>query len=128
MVSDTQLRNGSCHCGGVRFTVRVPAEPRVRRCNCTICSMKGVVMLDVPLFPSLVARIVAVPAPSPLTRPVGDTLVTDGASVVHVKLRPVSTSSSASSAVAVSCTVPPTRTLADVGATLTDTTGATGPP
>lgn len=49
MVSDTQLRNGSCHCGGVRFTVRVPAEPRVRRCNCTICSMKGVVMLDVPL-------------------------------------------------------------------------------
>jgi hypothetical protein len=49
MVGDTQLRAGSCHCGGVRFTVRLPAEPRVRRCNCTICSMKGVVMLDVPL-------------------------------------------------------------------------------
>ncbi|WP_346033445.1 GFA family protein [Erythrobacter westpacificensis] len=27
--------------------VNLPAEPRVRRCNCSICTMKGVVMLDV---------------------------------------------------------------------------------
>src|SRR5215218_5024689 len=86
------------------------------------------VMLDVPLFPSQVALIVAVPPPSPLTRPVDDTVATEGALVAHVKLRPGSNSPSASSAVAVSCTFPPTITLADVGTTLTVTTGATGPP
>ncbi|WP_126172335.1 GFA family protein [Altericroceibacterium xinjiangense] len=40
---------GSCHCGTVRFTVDLPADPRPRRCNCSICAMKGVVMIDVPL-------------------------------------------------------------------------------
>ncbi|MBO6768438.1 MAG: GFA family protein [Erythrobacter sp.] len=27
----------------------MPEEPVIRRCNCTICAMKGVVMLDVPM-------------------------------------------------------------------------------
>ena len=27
----------------------MPADPVIRRCNCTICAMKGVVMLDVPI-------------------------------------------------------------------------------
>lgn len=40
---------GGCHCGGVRFTVRLPDPAQPRRCNCTICAMKGVVMIDVPL-------------------------------------------------------------------------------
>ena len=36
---------GGCHCGGVRFTVRVPAPSPTRRlvawdCNCSICAMK----------------------------------------------------------------------------------------
>jgi hypothetical protein len=38
-----------CHCGGVRFTVNVPEGAYARRCNCSICAMKGVVMIDVPL-------------------------------------------------------------------------------
>lgn len=45
----TQKHHGGCHCGTVRFTVDLPEGPAIRRCNCTICAMKGVVMLDVPL-------------------------------------------------------------------------------
>jgi hypothetical protein len=40
---------GGCHCGGVRFTARLAEELRPRRCNCSICAMKGAVMVDVPL-------------------------------------------------------------------------------
>ena len=40
---------GGCHCGGVRFTANLPQGAVVRRCNCTICAMKGVLMIDVPL-------------------------------------------------------------------------------
>ncbi|WP_247712468.1 GFA family protein [Qipengyuania xiapuensis] len=40
---------GGCHCGTVRFSVTMPADPLIRRCNCTICAMKGVVMIDVPM-------------------------------------------------------------------------------
>lgn len=40
---------GGCHCGTVRFRVTMPEDPLIRRCNCTICAMKGVVMLDVPM-------------------------------------------------------------------------------
>lgn len=40
---------GGCHCGAVRFNVTVPSGASIRRCNCSICAMKGVVMLDVPL-------------------------------------------------------------------------------
>ncbi|MDE1466451.1 GFA family protein [Aurantiacibacter sp. D1-12] len=39
---------GGCHCGAVRFSFAMPEEPLIRRCNCTICAMKGIVMLDVP--------------------------------------------------------------------------------
>ena len=45
----SESRAGRCHCGAVLFTVAVPDEPVVRRCNCSICAMKGVVMLDVPM-------------------------------------------------------------------------------
>ena len=38
-------RAGSCHCGAVRFTVELPNALRVARCNCSICAMKGVVMV-----------------------------------------------------------------------------------
>lgn len=47
-MSETELRTGSCHCGGVRFTVELPRELRGARCNCSICSMKGVVMVAAP--------------------------------------------------------------------------------
>lgn len=47
--TDTAPRAGGCHCGGVRFTVELPAELRAARCNCSICSMKGVVMVAAPV-------------------------------------------------------------------------------
>jgi len=37
LASDT-LRGGSCHCGAVRWQVRLPAEVTGSRCNCSICT------------------------------------------------------------------------------------------
>jgi hypothetical protein len=45
MSEETMSRKGSCHCGAVRFTVELPQELRGGRCNCSICAMKGVVMV-----------------------------------------------------------------------------------
>lgn len=42
-------RCGTCHCGAVRFTVRFATEELTgSRCNCSICAMKGAVMVYVP--------------------------------------------------------------------------------
>ena len=50
MVSDgLEKRNGACHCGEVRFTVALPTELRGASCDCSICSIKGVVMVGAPL-------------------------------------------------------------------------------
>ena len=49
MVSATTSHAGACHCGAVRFTVRLPAEPRGARCDCSICSMKGAVTVGAPI-------------------------------------------------------------------------------
>ena len=44
------IRNGSCHCEAVRFTVDFPDDDlRGSRCNCSMCAMKGAVMVYVPL-------------------------------------------------------------------------------
>jgi hypothetical protein len=32
---------GGCHCGAVRFTIRIPLQLQVRRCNCSICTASG---------------------------------------------------------------------------------------
>lgn len=37
----------TCHCGKVRFKVRVPATVTVRRCNCSICAKIGYLHLIV---------------------------------------------------------------------------------
>ncbi|AKH41879.1 hypothetical protein FHS61_002593 [Altererythrobacter atlanticus] len=49
MISAPATRECSCHCGGVRFTINLPEKLRATRCDCSICSMKGVVMVGVPL-------------------------------------------------------------------------------
>ncbi|MGF1469052.1 MAG: GFA family protein [Sandaracinaceae bacterium] len=38
---DAEWKDGGCHCGAVRFRARVPKEPRVIECNCSICRKKG---------------------------------------------------------------------------------------
>ncbi len=38
---------GGCHCGRVRFRVRGDLD-RVSLCNCSICTMKGIIHLEVP--------------------------------------------------------------------------------
>ena len=39
---------GSCHCGAVAFEVDAPGQPRVQRCNCSICTKSGFLHLIVP--------------------------------------------------------------------------------
>ena len=41
-------RRGGCHCGVVRFTVKLPRDLRGTRCNCSICAMKGSITLGAP--------------------------------------------------------------------------------
>src|SRR2546425_1027468 len=77
----------------------------------------------VPLWPSLVAVMVAEPAATPVTRPLGLTVATPVALLVHVIVRPVSGLPAESSGLAVSCLVPPTKRLAGLGLTDTDATG-----
>lgn len=41
-------KNGSCHCGAVRFEVLAPDEVEVQACNCSICHMSGYLHFIVP--------------------------------------------------------------------------------
>src|SRR5206468_1309379 len=63
------------------------------------------VIAAVPLLPSLVAVIVAVPTATADTRPLADTVATAGALLDHAMLRPVRTLPAASWGVVVGCTV-----------------------
>src|SRR3989442_1203695 len=74
----------------------------------------------VPLRPSLVAVMAAEPAATPVTRPLGLTVATAAALLVHVIVRPVSGLPAESSGLAVSCLVPPTKRLAGLGLTDSD--------
>src|SRR5206468_1153327 len=82
------------------------------------------VMPDVPLWPSLVAVIVAEPATFAVTSPVLLTVATAVLLEAHVIVRPVRMLPLASLRVAVSCTVWPACTLAEGGVTVTEATGA----
>jgi hypothetical protein len=85
----------------------------------------GTVIEDVPVCVSLVAVIVAVPAPTAVTRPLPDTVATALLSDAQVTVRPVRRVPPASRVVAVNCWVLPTTTLAVAGLTVTLATGAT---
>ncbi|HBS49349.1 MAG TPA: aldehyde-activating protein [Rhodobacteraceae bacterium] len=42
--------HGSCHCGAVRFTVRLTDGTRTaRRCDCSLCAKRGAVAVSAPL-------------------------------------------------------------------------------
>lgn len=42
--ADPITLNGSCHCGAVRFTARLPRGlASARRCDCSLCRMRGAV-------------------------------------------------------------------------------------
>src|SRR5207249_4880894 len=81
------------------------------------------VMAAVPLCPSLVAVIVAEPATTPVTSPLGLTVATAVLLLDHVIVRPDSALPLASFGVAVSWTVLPAGTLAVAGLTVTEATG-----
>ena len=78
----------------------------------------------VPLRPSLVAVIVALPTASAVTRPLLFTVATDVFELLHAIARPVSTVFTASRVTAVACVVPPTVTDVAANDTVTVATGA----
>jgi len=81
------------------------------------------VTVDVPLFPSLVAVIVAVPPDAPVTTPVLETVATAVLLELHVTTRSVTTVPFTSLTVATSVVVSPSLTLTVAGATVTLPTG-----
>src|SRR5216117_2048406 len=84
------------------------------------------VIVAAPLFPSLVAVIVAEPAVTPVTSPVPDTVATAKGLPAHVTARPASGLPAASFVAAANCTVAPAASVATAGVTATDATGRGG--
>ena len=41
------VHKGGCHCGKVRFEMDAPADIDATKCNCSICSMTGILHLFV---------------------------------------------------------------------------------
>src|SRR5439155_7614044 len=82
------------------------------------------VTTDVPVTPSLVALMLALPGCIPTTNPVELTVATAGALLAQATARPPSALPLASLGVAVSWTVPLTWIVADGGLTSTEATGA----
>src|SRR6266487_1726022 len=82
------------------------------------------VMVAEPLLPSLVAVIVAVPAATPVTRPLVLTEAVEELLLDQLTARPVRMLPAASFSVAVAWSVPPITTLGDARLTVTDDTGA----
>src|SRR6266581_78072 len=111
---------------GVAVSCWVPPTKIVAAVGLTVSDATGIVTVTaaVGLLPSLVAVTFAVPAATAVTSPLASTVATPAASVDHVMTRPVRTLPSASWSVAVICCVAPTPTVAAVGLTLTDATGA----
>lgn len=47
-MSEATLRQGSCHCGKVRFEVTLDLEQPVIACNCSMCGRSGTLLAFVP--------------------------------------------------------------------------------
>jgi hypothetical protein len=108
----------------VRPVSTLPAESFSVALSCTVLPMRSVfvagatvtvatgtsvtVIDAVPLCPSLVAVIVALPRATPVTRPLVDTVAIPASLVDQVTARPDSALPAESFGVAVSCTVRPT--------------------
>src|SRR5207249_4776556 len=122
----TGMRTATLAHAGVTASTTVQRTATLADAGATVTDATGAVtvMAADPVLPSLVAVTVAVPALTPVTSPVADTVATVGVPEVHVTTRPVSTFPAASFIVAASCTVPLMPTLADAGATVTDATDA----
>jgi len=94
-------------------------------CTLTVATAKfETVSAAVPLFPSLVAVIVAVPAATAVTTPDDDTVAAAVLLDVHDTGRPVTTLPAASLVVAVSAVVCPTDIDNGLGETVKEATGA----
>jgi hypothetical protein len=99
----------------------IVAEPRVTVTDAT--GTGETVTEAVPLWPSLVAVIVAVPGALAVTSPVCETLATPSLLEDQVTGR-VSILSCASFSATISCSVSPCTTVAVDGLTVTEATGA----
>ncbi len=97
------------------------ASPTLAVTDATVAPLT--VTLTDPLFPSLVAVIVADPVVTPVTSPDDETVATLVFELVHVTVRPVSTAPAALFVVAVACDVCGTVRLASAIVTVTVATG-----
>jgi hypothetical protein len=96
-----------------------PSVPSLGAGSFVVGSGAVTVMLDVPLFPSLAAVTVAVPAATAVTSPAEETVATAWSLEIQVIVRPVSVAPDASLSVAERVFVSPTTRLAELGETLT---------
>ncbi len=47
-MSEAAWRAGGCHCGAVRFEVKLPEPAEAQSCTCSICEKTGFIHLIVP--------------------------------------------------------------------------------
>ncbi len=47
-MSEATLHIGSCHCGDVKYQVKLDLDQTLTTCNCSICSRTGAIMAFVP--------------------------------------------------------------------------------
>src|SRR5207302_66719 len=91
VISDPLCKRHEPVVGGGGGTVAPPGSAGAGGATVTAATGTGVtVTVAVPLCPSLVAVIVALPIVTPVTRPVVETLATAEALDAHVTVRPVS--------------------------------------
>ncbi|KAJ6684210.1 CENTROMERE PROTEIN V [Salix viminalis] len=48
MESDMVMHHGGCHCRRVRWRFQAPSSVVAWNCNCSVCSMRGIIQFVVP--------------------------------------------------------------------------------